>query len=160
MVELEGCNLHPESKRKGKIWDRIYQNIRELRLVQLDSGYSTHSKSFFGFDLEKDYDFIDSDTDARDSFKKFFAKHPGHGTRTGSFCIGGKILHDSLGLDGNGGFLCKDNTPLIKLIPYRIAQSVILIGRGKELVRAARYAIQNQTDCDVYIHGKLPKADD
>jgi V8-like Glu-specific endopeptidase len=153
----EAVNLLPETKRDKKLWDIIYKNIAEIKIVQLDTGYSNHSKIFFGLDLEKDYDFIDSDIDAKDPFTKFIAKHPGHGTRTSSLCIGGKILHDNLGLDGNGGFLCRDNRPLIKLIPYRIAQSVILIGRGKELVRAARYAIQNQTDVMFISMGSYPR---
>ncbi|MCY7352067.1 MAG: S8 family serine peptidase [Cytophagaceae bacterium] len=139
-------------------WRKIAENVGQLRFVQLDTGYSTHSKVFTGFDTDKDFDFIDRDADARDLLERKLLKQPGHGTRTGSLAIGGVLTKDPNTVDGNGGLLTFAGKAGARLIPYRIAKSVILLGRGKELVDAASYAIQSQADVMFMCMGTYPKS--
>ena len=153
----EAINLLPQAKRGAATWNGIQKNLAELTLVQLDTGYSDHSKCANGYNFQKDFDFVDADVDAKDAFSKVFGKHPWHGTRTASLAIGGLLKTDPTKMDGNGGVLSFNNIPAVKLIPHRIAQSVILLGRGKELVNAARYAIRNQADVMFMCMGSYPR---
>lgn len=153
----EAINLLPEQQRNRDVWNIVEKNLKDLKLTQLDTGYSDHSKCLNGFDLERDFDFVDADIDARDPFSKIFGKHPGHGTRTASLAIGGMLKTDPSKMDGNRGVLNINNIPAVKLTPHRIAQSVILLGRGKELVNAARYAIRNQADVMFMCMGSYPR---
>src|SRR5690606_36656274 len=152
-------------------WEKIQQNLGLLNLVQLDTGYTDYSKVVGGYNLQKDEDFIDGE-DARDEMVNGVLQHPGHGTRTASIIIGnntsGEFQHD-----GNYGLLSvgTDEQPeadptlppkvghkqsLIKLIPYRIAQSVVLISRGKNLVDAANHAISTNADVMFMCMGSYP----
>ncbi|WP_128544798.1 S8 family serine peptidase [Larkinella soli] len=151
-------NCPADGNRTGKDWDAIRQNLASLRFVQLDTGYSSHSKVFSGVDTDKDFDFIDSDADARDLMDRLLLKHPGHGTRTGSLAVGGTLAADPRRLDGNGGLLNFGGQVPARLIPYRISKSVILLGRGKQLVDAAGYAIRSQADVMFMCMGTYPRA--
>lgn len=151
-------NCPEDGQRKGQPWDAIRTNLPALRFVQFDTGYSTHTKVFAGFDTDKDFDFIDDDTDARDLLERKLLKHPGHGTRTGSLAVGGALGLDANAVDGNGGLLTFAGKAGAKLIPYRIAKSVVLLGRGKELVDAANYAIKSGADVLFMSMGTYPRA--
>lgn len=139
-------------------WQAISQKLASLRFVQFDTGYSAHSKVFTGFDTDKDFDFIEGDFDARDLLDRKLLKHPGHGTRTGSLAIGHRLTTDPNTVDGNGGLLTFAGKAGARLIPYRISRSVILLGRGKELVDAANYAVRSQADVLFMSMGTYPKA--
>lgn len=130
-------------------------NINKIRLVQLDTGYTDNSKVKGGFDLENDEDFIDGN-DARDEMSSGLLQHPGHGTRTASILIGGKSTFKS---DGNMGILFDDQRrqPMLQVIPYRVAQSVILIGRGKYVVDAVNHAISTNADVMFMCMGSYPR---
>jgi endonuclease G len=143
---------------KGEfIRKEIIENTKKLRFVQLDTGYSSHSKVFKDYDLDQDMDFIGGDSDAKDEMKRWVNKFPGHGTRTASIAIGGKLKEGAFKEDGNCGLLTLSNEPFVKLIPYRIAESPVLINRGKQLVDAASYAIHNKTDVLFMCMGTLPR---
>jgi endonuclease G len=150
-----------DDKRTKDHWVTIQNNLPKLRYVQLDTGYTRHSKSFGGYDLDKDHDFIDNDMDAEDRVNefsdRFLLKFPSHGTRTASLTVGNKLSPDSDGLDGNSGILTFNGVNPARLIPYRIAKSVILIGRGEDMVNAASYAIQNSTDVMFMCMGAYPR---
>jgi subtilisin family serine protease len=101
-------------------------------------------------------DFIDDDQDAKDEGDKFFFKFPQHGTRTASLVIGEKIA-SGFDQDGNRGILTENGQSLIKLVPYRVAKSVVLIGRVKDMVGAANHAINNKTDVMFMCLGTYPR---
>lgn len=136
--------------------DDFKRNIKNLRIVQLDTGYTDHNKVKGRFNFENDEDFIDGD-DARDDTPVSFGKFPGHGTRTASIIIGGdmkKIFNN----DGNYGILCDENKKnLVDIIPYRIAETVVLIARGKNLVDAANQAIHTNADVMFMCMGSYPR---
>ena len=134
------------------------QNLAMMKLFQLDTGYSDITKNAGGYDFENDYDTIDDDADARDIESGRLGRFPDHGTRTASIIIGTALKQDSsLQCDGNLGILSDGKTPLIKLIPYRISNSVILIGRGHSLVNAANKAMANGADVMYTCMGSYPR---
>ena len=142
-------------------WLEVAGNLPKLRYVQLDTGYTLHSKSYHAYDFEKDYDFLEDDDNAEDRAKGIFdrvlLKHPSHGTRTASITLGGKLAADPLELDGNGGLLNLFPGNPVRLIPYRVTKSVIVIGRAKEVVSAANLAIRNKTDVMFTCLGSYPR---
>ncbi|HTN47109.1 MAG TPA: S8 family serine peptidase [Flavipsychrobacter sp.] len=147
---------------KGKGNSKWLNNLSKIRLVQLDTGYTDHSKVASGFDLDNDEDFIDGD-DARDEMSSGVLQHPGHGTRTASLIIGGAIKNSPFKADGNIGLLRSKDLELdeilgkIKVIPYRIAQSVVLINRGKNLVDAVNHSINSNADVMFMCMGSYPR---
>lgn len=153
----EAINMPQDKKRNTNTWKKIKQNLSKLRLVQLDTGYTAHSKNARGYDLEKDFDFIDTDHNAKDEYNKSILKFPGHGTRTASVLIGGRLLNDLRNIDGNQGLLNFNGKPKAKIIPYRIADSVILLNRGKELQRAVKRAITLEVDVMFMCMGSYPR---
>jgi endonuclease G, mitochondrial len=147
----------PHQKDALSGWASIKENLKTLKLTQLDTGYSLHSKVKDAYNLTLDMDFIDRDQDAKDEQAKFLLKQPNHGTRTASIIIGGKLAQSSFQNDGNRGLLTENDQSLIKLVPYRIAKSVILIGKGKDMVDAAQHAINNLTDVMFMCMGSYPR---
>ena len=135
----------------------VIERLAQMRLVQLDTGYSDNSKVAGGYNLDLDFDFIDNDTDARDEEAGFGLKFPDHGTRTASLVVGGPLATDPNNLDGNAGLLYKTGKRLTRLIPYRIAQSVVLIGRGKQVVDGVNYAVRAGADVMFMCMGTYPR---
>ncbi len=122
-----------------------------VRIVQFDTGYSNHLKIKNGFDYEQDFSFLSNTDDALDPQTLGILKFPGHGTRTGSILIGESnalLLHE-----GNEGLLSPDN---FKLVPYRIAESVILINRQLELAAALDRALVQGFDIITMSLGLAP----
>ncbi|HEX8350746.1 MAG TPA: S8/S53 family peptidase, partial [Hymenobacter sp.] len=119
--------------------------LNNLRLAQLDTGYTSHSKVREGYNLNIDYDAIDRDEDARDPLNAGLGKFPGHGTRTGSLLIGTEDSDVIADHEGNSGLLHGLNlggfAARVRLAPFRVAQSVILLGRVKEVARAVQHAL-------------------
>ncbi|WP_373518167.1 S8 family serine peptidase, partial [Pricia sp.] len=131
-------------------------NIEKIRLVQLDTGYTDHHKVLGGFDLLQDEDFIDGE-DARDEMSMGVMRHPGHGTRTASIIVG-QHANGTIKNDGNTGIAVdKFGKPLVKVIPYRISKSVILIGRGRNLFNAVSQAINANADIIFMCMGSYPR---
>ncbi|MCY7357339.1 MAG: S8 family serine peptidase [Rudanella sp.] len=133
---------------------KLLTNLPQLQMVQMDTGYSDHSKVLGGYNLDRDHDAISVDHDARDEEARFFFKFPGHGTRTASLVIGGLFASEH---DGNGGLLVRNGKPISRLIPYRVAQSVILIGRGKQVVEAANVAMRGGANVLYMCMGTYPR---
>lgn len=119
----------------GSITDIIGKSVK---IVQFDTGYSHHPKNYGAFDLTEDYDFVDDDDNSREeeNHKIFTLADAGHGTRTGSIIIGN--LYSDAEENGNCGLLNQNG---VKLIPYRVAQDVVIIGRQEELAKAVDAAI-------------------
>lgn len=149
LKETRRWNWHATGFNKLNSGD--YVGVNDIRIVQFDTGWTTHSKVKECFDLEVDYDFIDLDPDAQDPFATGVAKFPGHGTRTGSLLVGNELA--DVVQNGNSGLL---STSGYKLIPYRISQSVILINRQKQLAKALDAAISNQYDIITMSMGTVP----
>ncbi len=131
--------------------------LAQMRLVQLDTGYTDHSKVLGGYNTDLDFDFIDDDANARDEEATLGLKFPYHGTRTASIVVGGPLADTTATFDGNGGLLVSAGKRLTRLIPYRIAQSVILIGRGKQVVDGVNYAIRSGADVLFMCMGSYPR---
>lgn len=112
-----------------------------IQIVQFDTGYSRHSKVADGFDLDSDFNFVEHSDDAFDPQTLGFLKHPGHGTRTGSLLIGKE--NASIQNEGNAGLLSSFG---FKLTPYRIAETVIIINRQKQLAAALDLALTQGYD--------------
>lgn len=143
-------------RRKIGGWDSIEENISKLSLVQLDTGYTDHSKVKGAFDLDRDVDFVDEDDDARDEMDKSFLRQPEHGSRTASI-IAGSRMKPPYALEGNSGILTTEDTISLKLIPYRISRSVVLIGREKDAAAAAYVAVERKADVMFMCMGSYPK---
>ncbi|WP_312305836.1 S8 family serine peptidase [Chryseobacterium sp.] len=120
---------------KGGITDAIGNSVK---IVQFDTGYSHHPKNYGSFDLTEDFDFVDNDDNSREEEhrKIFTLADAGHGARTGSIIIGN--LYSDAEENGNRGLLNQND---VKLIPYRVAQDVMIIGRQEELAKAVDAAI-------------------
>jgi endonuclease G, mitochondrial len=112
-----------------------------IRIVQFDTGFTNHPKVEGGFDLDNDHDFLNDTNDAADPGETGVLRQPGHGTRTGSLLIGNEFT--AIKDNGNIGMLSKFD---YKLVPFRIASSVILIKRQKELAAALDSAMQQGFD--------------
>jgi endonuclease G len=136
----------------------VIENIQKLSMVQLDTGYTDHSKVKNSFDLDRDEDFIDEDHDAKDEMKGYVhpLQYPRHGTRTASL-VTGTSIKPTYANDGNAGILTLNDKSLIKLIPYRISRSPILIGREKDLAASAYVAIERNTDVMFLCMGSYPR---
>lgn len=127
-------------------FDRVLQSIPSpteagIRIVQLDTGYSNHTKVAGGFDLEADFNFVENHNDSLDPQTVGILKFPGHGTRTASVIIGKEnafIQHE-----GNAGLLSSFD---FKLVPYRIAETVVIINRQKQLAAALDLALTQGYD--------------
>lgn len=114
-----------------------------IQMVQFDTGFTDHSKVRGGYNLDQDYNFLDSDdaTTAFDPRTIGLGKQPGHGTRTGSLLIGNK--NTTIPHEGNCGLLTDFN---FKLVPYRIAETVVIINRQQQLAAALDLAITQGFD--------------
>ncbi|RNI30685.1 S8 family serine peptidase [Rufibacter latericius] len=148
-------NFNGIAQEDGR-WSAVKKNIQNIKLVQLDTGYSTHSKVKESYDLQWDMDFVDHDSDARDEQAKWGFKMPSHGTRTASLVVGGRIKPE-YEYDGNPGILHDTDKPLVKLIPYRVAKSVLLLGRAKDIVDAVTHAVNNGADVIFMCMGSYPR---
>ena len=121
-----------------------YKKIRSpkeagIRIVQFDTGYTDHPKVVDGYDLDEDYNFLTDTTDAMDPRTVAIGKQPGHGTRTGSLLIGARPESDpTKDHNGNEGLLSPVN---YKLVPFRIAETVVIINRQQQLAAALDRAI-------------------
>ena len=139
-----------------KNFDEIAKNAKSIRLIQLDTGYTDHAKVFGGYDLLQDEDFIDGE-DARDEMSVGVLRQPGHGTRTASLVVGNNP-NGTIKNDGNRGMVVdKEGEPLVKVIPYRISKSVVLIGRGRNLFNAVSQAINANADVIFMCMGSYPR---
>src|SRR5690606_30583160 len=136
LKKISGQKAEEENSPKEQQADyveKILQNLRNILLVQLDTGYTDHAKVKRRFNLNCSEDFIDG-SDARDDMRKGLLRHPGHGTRTASIITGGD-MQSVYKNDGNYGILCDGNKDsLVSIIPYCISESVVLINRGKNVV--------------------------
>ncbi len=112
-----------------------------VRIVQFDTGFTDHPKVEGGFDFDHDFNFLDGQDNAQDALDTGVLRQPGHGTRTGSLLIGNDIT--TIKDNGNEGLLRSFD---YKLVPFRIASSVILINRQKELAAALDAALQQGFD--------------
>lgn len=109
-----------------------------MKLIQMDTGYVIHPKMIGAFNLDEDFDFVYSDDNSHDDGGKTisFADF-GHAGRTGSIIAGiGNV--PSIPNNGNEGLLYQNK---VKIIPYRVARDVIIIGRQAELANAVDSAI-------------------
>jgi len=115
-----------------------------IRVVQFDTGYTDHSKVAAGFDLDQDYNFLSGTDDAMDPRTVALGKQPGHGTRTGSLLIGTKATNKpEEDHNGNEGLLSALD---YKLVPFRIAETVVIINRQQQLASALDRAMSQGFD--------------
>lgn len=119
-----------EYVKKQESWEKH----PPVRIAQIDTGYTDHPEIKV-VNRKKSYNFMDPRRDGRDELKDGFMKHPGHGTRTGSVIIGGDttLAHD----DNNGVF------PHVDLVPFRVANSVIILGTADNVSQAVMKAIED-----------------
>jgi endonuclease G len=144
----------PHSIEDLKDWAKISENLSQIKLIQLDTGYTNYSKVINGYNLNEDEDFMDGQ-DAKDEMDDGVLQFPGHGARTASIIIGNPKT--SFENDGNFGLLYSEGPDRFQLIPYRISQSVVLIGRGKNLVDAANHAVNAGADVMFMCMGSYPR---
>lgn len=145
----------PKKLSELKDWSIISSNLSKLKLVQLDTGYTDLSKVENGYNLNEDMDFIDNDNNASDAMDDGLLKYPGHGTRTASIVIGN--TRSNFDQNGNYGLLFNDSGLRFRMIPYRISQSVVLIGRGKNLVDSINHAAYTNADVVTMSMGSYPR---
>ncbi len=140
---------------------RLSKNLEKIDLVQIDTGYDDHAKVLHTYNLNKDEDFIDGE-DARDEFSRGPLRQPGHGGRTASIIVGNhpedSKASGDITNDGNYGLLVDAQGNLgCKVIPYRVAQSVVLLNRGRNLFDAALQAIDSGADIIFMCMGSYPR---
>lgn len=141
---------------------RGLKELANLRLAQFDTGYTHHSKMKDGFNFQADYDAIEDDQEAKDEetfdpLSRF--RHYGHGTRTGSILMGVSDSEVDPTREGNIGLLraiAEKKGTTLNITPFRIARSVVLIGRVKELITAANRAIASGYNVLTMSMGILP----
>lgn len=113
-----------------------YEGLKELEIVQLDTGYLNHPEIKL-LNIQKGYDFKDMDNDPSDDNQWYpdlgFVEHQGHGTRTASLIIG---TQTRVKADHNNGVL-----PDVSLIPYRVADSVVILRNHQAINKAVVHAM-------------------
>lgn len=120
----------------GSVKDIIGNSVK---LVQFDTGYVVHPKIIGAFDFENDFDFVSDDRDAHEDINKSFSVADfGHGGRTGSIIGGNPTAVLQNNMNGNAGLLYQNK---VKIIPFRVAKDVIILGRQAELAKAVDAAI-------------------
>ena len=105
-----------------------------IKIAQIDTGYTDHPE-IKAVNRKESYSLMDPRRDGRDELTGGFMKHPGHGTRTGSVIIGGDT---TLEHDGNNGVF-----PYVDLVPFRVANSVIILGTADNVSQAVLKAIDS-----------------
>ncbi|WP_132054637.1 S8 family serine peptidase [Pseudocnuella soli] len=148
-----------DAARFDKLTDEDFSFLKEnpVFIAQLDTGFTNHFKVVGGFDQDLDVDLIDNDSDATDELQGGVLKFPGHGTRTGSILIGKQPLFEltdsATQHDGNYGLISKAGS---RIIPFRIAETVLLLNRQKELAKAVDRAIASGVQVMTMSMGTAP----
>lgn len=120
------------SQKAGKL-----KRKTRLKVAQIDTGYTDHPEINLMQKL-KGFDYLGIDGNAQDDLVSGFMKHPGHGTRTGSVFIGSKTkLPDDY---KNGVF------PFVDFVPFRVANSVIILGTADNVTNAIVTAVKDDFD--------------
>jgi len=117
------------ARKKGN-----WQENAPVKIAQIDTGYTDHPE-VSALNKKKSLSFMDLKKDGRDALEDGFMKHPGHGTRTASVILGGDT---ALALDGNNGVF-----PFVDLVPFRVANSVIILGTADNVSQAVMKAIED-----------------
>ena len=130
-----GITCFPGAIEYAKIKGTL-TGIENSSIVQLDTGFLNHPEIKL-VKREKGYDFKDKDPDPSDRDRWFpdlgFVENQGHGTRTASIIIG---TDTGLELDENNGVL-----PMVNFIPYRVADSVVVLHNHSNITKAVVAAI-------------------
>ena len=140
-----------KSGARGTSTDPFANFQNQVRIVQFDTGYTAHLEVQGGLDYSRDYSFLEDDDSADDPQNRGILKFPGHGTRTASLVIGSEFA--PLLREGNHGLLAPFG---IKLIPYRIVETVLLFNRQQELAAAVEKAIVQGHDVITMSLGTAP----
>lgn len=108
-----------------------------VKVAQLDTGYSGHPE-IEGLNVEEGYDFVDNDGIAQDQFVEGFYPQGGHGTRTAAVFVGKKTDNPK---DANDGVF-----PYVDFVPFRVSNSVVILGTANNVTQAVHHAIKNGFD--------------
>lgn len=108
-----------------------------VKIAQIDTGYTDHPE-ISAVNRKGSLNFIDPKKDGRDELTDGFMKQPGHGTRTASIIIG---TDTALEHDANNGVF-----PYVDLVPFRVANSVIILGTADNVSQAVMKAIDGGFD--------------
>lgn len=100
--------------------NRIAENIV---IGHPDTGYRKHPEIAGNFLINRGFDFVDGDTDAEDGLEEGFLLAPGHGTGTASVIVSPK--EGAQNPPGEKHVL--GIAPGAKVIPFRVARSVVLL---------------------------------
>ena len=119
------------SKEMGRLNDST-----GIRIAQIDTGYSNHPEIKI-MNKEAGYDYKGDDDVAFDDKGGLFPQQ-GHGTRTGSIVIG---TQTDLEYDDNEGVF-----PYVDFVPFRVANSVIILGTHRNVSRAVVNAVNKGFD--------------
>ncbi len=148
-----------QATRFDKVSEEDYSLLQKnpVFIAQFDTGFTNHFKVVGGFDQDLDFDAIGNDADATDEMQGGVLKFPGHGTRTGSILIGRPPRFEATDFatdhDGNSGLIAKAGT---RIIPFRIAETVLLLNRQKELAKAVDKAIASGVQVMTMSMGTAP----
>ncbi len=132
------------SKKAGKLKTRT-----SIKVAQIDTGYTDHPE-VNKINKKAGYDFVSLDEDARDDEVEGVLKQPGHGTRTASIIVG-----EDTGLDEdfrNGVF------PYVNYVPFRVANSVIILGTASNVTNAVLTAVKEEFDVITMCMGSYGRA--
>jgi serine protease len=132
--------------RVFEAWSRFFPDPKrppghDIIIGLPDTGYSEHPEIISNLLLEKGYDFIKGDRDAKDELEKSSGEiinNPGHGTSAASIAISPR------GTQGDylSGKAVTGVAPGAKLVPLRVSYSVVLLS-VQNLAEAIEYAADN-----------------
>jgi hypothetical protein len=123
---------------------------RDVRIAQIDTGYTPHPELEDALELASAFDFYDGDPDPRDPLLTGLGRQPGHGTATASVAVSrGDVEALQNGVEsGTTGGRVTGSAPEAVLVPLRAVDSVILLGFAPSRVaRAVEHA--RRTGCHV-----------
>lgn len=127
--------------RVFEAWERFFpgqgSNPGEGVIVgHPDTGYRRHPEIVGNLLIERGYDFEDADPDPEDELEAGPLLNPGHGTATASVIVSPKgVPGGNAAVEGVTGV-----APGAKLIPLRVARSVVLLLSAFNLARAIEHA--------------------
>ncbi|WP_417605244.1 S8 family peptidase [Primorskyibacter flagellatus] len=114
-----------------------------VKVAAIDTGYTGHNELYDVIETQGQWNFVESDGDARDRFSGGFLKNPGHGTLVASV-IASRGDADMQGNTTSPGGVT-GTAPAAKVLPIRTVRSVIDFTQ-RRIAAAVTHAVNERAD--------------